>query len=582
MGGLEVYPANLACHGKPHVSETASNRSEWVRLWAVPCAVAVFTFLGVVYAIDPVGNYPGLATGPGITIDEPFNVQQGVRLAVGVPEWSRGGLTTAELWGEAEDVGPNPPLGLHLADHPPLARFWLGVSHQIGLQILPPVGAGGPIVTASARLGSAFAFAIMVLLVGRVTSGWYGWRGGAVATGAVVLMPRGWGHAHIAALETVLGLVWVVAVLHIACRWRPSERISAKTAAVSGLLFGLVLLTKIQAILLPIPVACWALWHWRWAAIRPLAVFGGCGFVVFLVGWPWLWLDPVGHLVEYFGRTTDRATLYVTYYGTRFADREVPWHYPFVMFALTVPLGLQALGMTGCLGRRRDVEHSEPKWITPAEQLVLACIVFPLAVFALPGVVVYDGCRLFLVVYPLWAVLVGRGAAVVLEWLDLRFNPTRATATLAVFVTLQGYAIVALCPCHLSYYNLLIGGSRGAERLGLQTTYWAEPLTRELLDEIVEVLPRGGRVHVSPVMHPLYAPYVNDQSPSLRRAGVSLVDFNDPNAGRPELLLVHERWGDWPDGLAELVDRGEVLAEVRRGGIRVAAFVRVSDADRAE
>ena len=43
--------------------------------------------------------------------------------------------------------------------------------------------------------------------------------------------------------------------------------------------------------------------------------------------------------------------------------------------------------------------------------LLIGVQLFALTLFAIPGVVVYDGVRLFLMAFPLWAVLVGRGAA---------------------------------------------------------------------------------------------------------------------------------------------------------------------------
>ncbi len=559
----------------------------WQRLaalWAVPVALSVATLGGVVYAIDPVGSDPGLASGPGITIDEPFNVQQGVRLAVAVPEWIRGGLTLREVFGEPDDVGPNAPVGYHLADHPPLGRAWLGVSHQLGRVLLPPANAGQPFVTASARLGSALAFALTVLLVGRVASGWYGWRAGAVAAAALVLMPRCWGHAHVASLETVLNLFWTAAVVHVAGRWSGEEGVTPRTAAVSGLLLGLLLLTKIQAVLLVPPFLAWALWNWRQRALLPLAVCGSTAFAVFFVGWPWLWLDPAGHLVEYFARTTERASLRVTYFGTVFADRDVPWHYPFVMFLLTVPIGLQALGVAGNVVRRTGDQESEASAgiVWRREQFLLAVTVFPLALFAVPGVVVYDGVRLFLVVFPIWAVLIGRGAARLLETLDARLTARWSTTLVATFVALQGYAIVVLCPCHLSYYNLFVGGTAGAERLGLQTTYWGEPITRELLATAAEQAGPGGAVHVVPALHPLYPAFLESQTPAFQAQGVRVVDFNGSNPTESRLVLVHHRTADWPDGLAETLVSAERLSEVRRGGVLLAELVRLPPQAAAE
>lgn len=59
-------------------------------LWAAPALIAVLAFVAVVAAIDPGGDYPDAPQGPGLTIDESFNVEQGVRLVAGLQAWFAG------------------------------------------------------------------------------------------------------------------------------------------------------------------------------------------------------------------------------------------------------------------------------------------------------------------------------------------------------------------------------------------------------------------------------------------------------------------------------------------------------------
>src|SRR5262249_10238225 len=155
----------------------------------------------------------------------------------------------------------------------------------------------------------------------------------------------------------------------------------------------------------------------RWKALPLLAVWGITGLVIFFACWPWLQIAPVAHLKEYLGRTTERAALYVWYFGETIADRDVPWHYPWVMFLITVPLGLHALGIWGLWGTEHRVR------ISSRESLVLGCVLFPLIVFSIPGVAVYDGERLFSLVFPLWGMLIGRGAENARQWLLARWSP---------------------------------------------------------------------------------------------------------------------------------------------------------------
>jgi hypothetical protein len=528
---------------------------------------AVVAFLLVVADLDPTGAYPWLPDGPGLTVDESFNVGQGVRLEVGLREWIAGRLTLRELFGTPVELGPNPPIGYHLPDHPPLGRWLLGVAHDVLTTFAWPDGWDFPLVYAAARFGSAAAFAVTVFLVARFTTRRYARPAGLTAAASLLLTPRVFGHAHLASLETMIGLFYTATALYLAARWQPAEPVRTRAAILGGVLFGLALLTKVQAVLLPIPIAAWALWHWRLKGIVPLAIFGVAGAAVFFAGWPWLWFAPVDHVLEYLGRTTDRASLPVWYLGRVYADKDVPWHYPFVMFAVTVPVGLHALGLLGTFA------GDPPGWKDPAARLVLACAAVPLLVFAAPGVAVYDGERLFLVSFPLWAVLIGKGGGVAWEWLKARWSPRHATIALIALVVTQAYGIVVYRPAYLSYYNLLVGGLAGAERLGFEPTYWGDAVTADLLESAAESIPAGGTLAVAPVLHQFQLEDLLSQSPALRRRKVRLAEYGPGIANDADALLIFRRQASLPAGLWQKA-ASEPAAEVRRQGVTLALVTR--------
>ncbi|MES2790704.1 MAG: glycosyltransferase family 39 protein, partial [Planctomycetota bacterium] len=305
--------------------------------WFGPLCLAILATVMVMWALDPAGDYPARAEGPGLTVDEIFNVDLGARLA--------DHLLTGDFPGAIR-------VGQTLPDHPPLGRLWLGLFHEFVLLLAPPHGQHAPLVVAAARVGSAVAFGILVWLVGWTAARWFGNPAGWVAAAGLILMPRVFGHAHLAALETVLNLTYVAAVLSVARTWSASTAPTVRTALLSGLWLGLALLTKIQAIFIPIPVLVWAVLNWRQRAVWPLLIWGVTGVVVFVCGWPWLWLDPVGHVLKYLGHASERSVIQVWYCGQMFADRAVPWHYPWVLFATTVPVGLHLLGLAGVFVRQ--------------------------------------------------------------------------------------------------------------------------------------------------------------------------------------------------------------------------------------
>ena len=506
--------------------------------------VAVTAWISIVIAIDPAGSYPNMPEGPGLTVDEIFNVEQGVLLVEQAR--SLGWLNLVP----STSVEAFKPENSYLPDHPPLGRYWLGVHHHLTWWLAPPFDPEGPCVTACARTGSATAFALTVWMIGIAATSWFGRAAGLFASLALVLMPRVYGHAHLASLETITNLTCTAAVLSVAAWWNGAAPPSRRVALLTGAVMGLALLTKIQAVLIPIPVILWALWRWRTKAIVPLLVWGVTANVVFFALWPYLWLDPIGHFLEYLGRTTNRATIHCFYFGVRYADKAVPWHYPFVMFAITVPLGLHLLGGWGLWrgkesgDRRQESAGEEPNVDRWRDWLLLACTVFPLIVFALPGVAVYDGERLFLTVFPLWAIFVGRGLAVFLAVELNRPSPRIGRFGFACLILLQATTNVTHHPCYLSYYNIAVGGLRGAEQLGLELNYWGDAVTRELLTSN-----RYGdfnTIELHPTLHQFQLDDLWRQSPVLRNQRRWSNENSRGDYDRP-LTVIYRRRADFDD-----------------------------------
>ncbi len=542
--------------------------------------IAAATLLTLLRTRDAVGELPSHPQGPGLTLDEIFNIEAGVSL------WRatiHHGLTLFSPRGARQVFGQ--PDYNH--DHPPLGRLAIGAAHDLALSLAPPEQTAGPYSVAAARAAPALAFAITVLIVGLYTLRWYGSIAATAAALATALMLRLFGHAHLASLETSIGLTFTLTVLAIADRWatpypaatdpppdRPENLTrplpSWRAVIVVGGFLGLALLTKIQAVLLPIPVALWALCLFGPKAIPRILVWGLVGVALFFLLWPWLWLDPIGHTLEYLGRTRERPILYCYYLGERYADRDVPWHYPFVMAAATIPVGTLVLGLIGCRGQlRRD----------PRATLLIAVILFVLAFFALPTITVYDGVRLFLVIFPLWALLAGRGVAHLCSWLTSSTQRACLAAGLIVLFGAQAIELAKMHPLHLSSYSPLVGGLRGADRLGFEPTYWRDSITRDLLHEAVEHLPAGSTIYLAPVLHPANRIDLPLLSPILQkhRLQIDAYDDRDPSKADMQYVLVFRRHADPWASLEPAPANGHLLAQVERNGVQLAALYQLAE-----
>lgn len=542
-----------------------------------PCVVVPawpWLILGAVVAgcvslqLDASGDHPTAWVGPGITTDEPLNVAQGVLLA--------DRLFNADLAGFRR-------VDASLPDYPPLGRVVLGVGHELALMVSPPSGSTAPYSIACARVASAFLFGLTVFLVGRSSHRWWGPWAGLVSAISLVLMPRSFGHAHLASLETAINLAYLACLLAAQRTWEsPGLRASTERSGTfpwwtSGLIrpalgtgcaLGLAWLIKIQAIFLLPVLGTWAVLWLRRSAPAWLLIVGIVAGALFFAGWPWLWDDPLGNVRLYLGKTTSRATIQAWYEGRAWADRELPWHYPWVLLATTVPLGLQGLGLCGVLSGIRNWRQAT------AETLCIGGMAVPLLAFSLPGIAVYDGERLFSVVYPLWALLIGRGAVPAVEWLQRRLGSLRLALTVGSCLLLtQAWGAWSTSPAWLSYYNAAVGGLSGAVACGLPPSYWGDGLTRELWEDVARHVPPGSTIALAPTLYESQAGEFQRQTPACQQHQWTLVSRGGPGAeraayviliNRPEYLPVEDRQLKPSDFVASITRDGVWLAGLKR------------------
>ncbi len=537
------------------------------------------------------GTVAGRLHGPGLTIDESFNIQQGVYLVDALVQ--HGPLVFSPSG--AQKVFGSPK---YLPDHPPLGRIVLGVSQYLTSWCIAGSESTGYNVPA-ARLGSCLAFAMMVLLLTEFCRRRYGWASAVCVAILMISTPCLIGHARLAALESTTNLAWVAALLPLLAWWTDSRPPSVLRACISGVFWGLLLLTKVQGVLLPPVVFLWALWQFRWQSLRPLICWAMCGGVVFLLAWPWLWLDPIHNLQQYLGRTSvlsgsfhhhirgfqvavnnpatmQRPTLYCWYFGERFADKQVPWHYPFVITLFTLPVGVLLCLLARFRRQRPDA----------IDQLLLLSIAVPLSVFALPGTPVYDGNRLFVVVMPAIAVLAARAFC--------RFNDTtkgtndlsrppisrtvvRWQGAVLGLLALQPFGSPVFSPYAISQYGPLAAGSNGAAWLGMESSYWSDGLNGSFWEQV----PENSTVFVAPVSHQFQLQAIMSLVPIVQQRNIRLIAYDyDPEKQKGLLLLIH-RLADLRPELRVVPPGATVIAEARLDEVILARLIDTGNVEKS-
>jgi len=457
------------------------------------------------------------STRPGITWDEPGYVTAGYSYCL----WFNG-LSPDSFTRSAIDARWQIN-----SEHPPAAKLLYGLAGALE-------GGRGLLAMLTARLWAALMFAALAGLVYGFTAAQFGRLSGVLAALSLVLMPRVFGHGHLAALDVPVALACLAATWAF-CRPAvfAATRGGRLRAAAAGVVWGVALLTKLNAAFLPAILIPWAGWVYRKRAVLPCVILIGVGGLTFVAGWPWLWHDTAARIGRYTVNKTERLTdgdraggttnVPVHYFGRTYRERRAPWHYPLVMTLVTVPLGL--LVFSG-IGIRKALARGRHRGIGA---LILASASVHLLVFVLPGVPKYDGVRLFMPAFPFLACLAGIGAAQVWTW----WGRAGRAAVLGV-LTVTAVVLYATHPYELSYYNVLVGGAGGARRLGLETTYWGDTVHPGVIAHVNRYC-RGKKVAV----WPRYLPML-ERFPWMSK---EVTWVHDWQAGRPDAdyLIVFPR-----------------------------------------
>ncbi len=446
--------------------------------------------------------------------------------------------------------------------HPPFyaelgAAGWLATHRW--LPGLAPYRAG-PIAFWSAAVG------IAAWLLARRHGCW----AGAVAAFALAAQPHLFAHAHYAHYDAPMTALWLLGHLF----FLEATRGGARWRVAFGIALGLGMATKFTGWFAVAAPLAWTLAReWR-AGPRPglRALLWGLPIavaVLYAVQPAW-WLRPLDGPWEFFASNLSRrktTEVPVLYLGQVYAFA-LPWHNTLVYLTACVPASLLALAGYGWWQRLRTggdgaVRGDAWLWLLSFGTL--------LAVRGLPNAPGHDGVRLFLPSLAAASVAAGLGVAAlrrpVWRW---------AAAGLLAAECLHGVASVY--PYCLSYHSVAIGGVRGAERLGLEVTYYWDTLAAELQAGLTELRDRtpDRRLEVMLPYRQVFLPYLLEFG--YFPPGVAVQDFAPVT--RPDYILQRRRGAygpaDW-----WLERHATPRLAIARGGVELLRVYSFEDTRRA-
>lgn len=293
------------------------------------------------------------------------------------------------------------------------------------------------------------------------------------ATFALGLSPRFLAHAHFNVKDVPKTFFFSLTIWTF---WKATCRRDWRWMLGSALFFGLALGTRVNAVLIPFVAVPWlvAVLMGRDARIHSpprswwasLCAYPVVASATWVLTWPLMLVAPLDTLKGFIGHW-----LWMGVGGHSLAT----WSpYGVMYIVVTTPPVVLFLGLLGAVVAGRDMLRDTRR----GGLLLLLWAAVPVLRTALPRATNYDGIRQFIEFLPAFCLLAGLAAQRLLEALEtsLRRSVPRVAQLILLglaFVPVL-FRVVQIHPYELVYFNALVGGLPGAQRLGIPQAmdYW--------------------------------------------------------------------------------------------------------------
>ncbi len=445
-------------------------------------------------------------------------------------------------------------------EHPPLMKLLFGISHRI-----LHTGLGVNELTAY-RMPSALLHGLLVLLVFTMVLELWGFGEAVLSALLVVFLPRALFHAGLACFDAPIMTLWFATIY---AYWRCLD--GRKWPWQVGIVFGLALATKHNALLLPFALGLHyaiagfrerglvGILTYRWRVIVSLAVLAP---IVLVALWPWLWLDPYGHVKAWLHFHMSHVHYNYEYLGTNWNAPRFPWHVALVTTLFTVPvttLAAAVLGVGVWIANRR---HAIDRARAPGLLLLLSAVA-SIGPFVLGSTPIFGAEKHWMPALPSICIAAGVGAMWAARTLAQLVPARRVVIGVVGTIVIGAAALETITaqPYALSSYNALAGGAPGGADRGMNRQFWGVsargtfPVLASKVPPLSATVIRGvlreakKRLRLPPDPEPSVPVYSHDASPAwglYAKLGLlprSLPDAGNEQAGvtRSQLaIVIHE------------------------------------------
>lgn len=353
-----------------------------------------------------------------------------------------------------------------------------------------------------------------------------------VACSAWSFSPHVFALAHYATYDGLLNSLWVMGLLASAEALQATHlRTARKFDVLAGLILGAAMATKLSGWFLVFPLALSILLSgFAWQRIKGFALSLFLAMLSVYLWNPSWWCEPVSGPIRFFRSNLNRAqtipieTLYMgRVYKT--PAESLPWSNTLVLSLMATPVFVLVCIVVGLAEVARKSPNRSFGLIIASGWLI------PMALRAMPHTPGHDGTRQLITALGTSCLIAGMGLSRIFQC-----KPILGKLLGVCSITELCLSVAIFQPVPLSYFSPLVGSLPGANRLGMESTYYWDGLTEPVLNWINENSTSGDKIAF--VGTPSSFVYLN-QTGQLKPS----VDPRSP--GRFRWLVVQNRPGNF-------------------------------------
>jgi len=268
--------------------------------------------------------------------------------------------------------------------------------------------------------------------------------------------------AALALLVVIVRKVFAITLRDLGWRWE-----SKHTAiGLAGVALGAATAIRVAAPLAGIFVTLYLFVRIGRRGIGPAIVYWSIAAVFTYLTWPFLWPDPIGHLLDTIQIMGSFPARPVFYRGENLASNNLPWHFLPTLLSLQLTEPALLLVLAGIpISFLKFRNHKSLRLLL---FLIMLWITIPVGAVVLFNTPIYGNFRQLLFILPAFFILAG----LALEKFNTLLRGKFATVLFTLLLLTPGLlGIFRLHPFEYTYYNIFIGGEGGAAN-SYELDYW--------------------------------------------------------------------------------------------------------------